>query len=77
MKARVRLIGSAPGDASGMLVSLGCSLETSEFVFDSVGTGWSSWSHHSSSMEMMGGVFPATLSWEKATIRPSSAVLFA
>ena len=77
MQDRVRRMVLAPGAALGMLVSLGCSLETSAFAFVSVGTGWSSFSHHSSSMEMVGGAFPATMSLEKATMRLSSAVLFA
>ena len=77
MQACVRRLVSAPVAASGMLVSPGRSLETSESASCSIGTGRSSWFHHSSSMAMVSGVFPATMSREKATIRPSSAVLFA
>ena len=77
MQARVRQVVSAPGAASGMLVPPGRSLETSASAVGSVEMGRSSWSHHSSYMEMVGSVFPATMSWEKATMRPSSAVLFA
>ena len=76
MQARVRRVVSAPGAALGILVSPGWSLETLEPAFCSVGTGQSSWSHHSSSIEMVGGMFSATMSQEKATMRPSSAVLF-
>ena len=77
MHARDRLIVSESGDALGMLVSLGCSLATSAFAFVSVGKGRSSFSHHYSLTDMVGGVFPATTSLEKATMRLSSAVLFA
>ena len=77
MQDRVRLIVSAPGDATGMLVSLGCSLATSAFATVSVGTGRSSFPHHSLLTEMVGGVFPATTSLEKATMRRSRAVFFA
>ena len=77
MQDRVRRVVLAPSAASVMLVSLGWRLETSASDFGSVGTGQSSWYHHSLSMEMVGGVFPATMSQEKATMRPSSAVLFA
>ena len=77
MQARVLLIFSASGDASGMLVSLGFSLATPAFAIVSVGTGRSSFSHHYLLTEMVGGVFPATTSLEKDTVRPSRAVLFA
>ena len=77
MHARDRLIVSESGDALGMLVSLGCSLVTSAFMFFSVGTERSSFSYHSSLTEMVGGVFPANTFLDKATIRLSSAVLFA
>ena len=77
MQARVRRVVLATGSASGMLVFPSWSLETSESAFGSVGTGRYSWSHHYSSMEMVGGMFPATMLQEKATMRPSSAVLFA
>ena len=77
MQARVMLIVFASGNASVMLVSLGCSLATSAFATVSVGTGWSSFYYHYSLTEMVGGVFPATTSLEKDTVRPSRAVLFA
>ena len=77
MQACVRRVVSAPVAALVILVSSGRSLETSEFAFCSVGTGRSSWFHHSSSMAMVDGVFPAKMLREKATIRLSSAVLFA
>ena len=77
MQDHVRRMVSALGAALVMLVSLVCSLETSEFAFVSVGTGRSSFFRHSSLMDMVGGVFPATTSLEKATMRPSSTVLFA
>ena len=77
MQARVRRVVLAPGAASGILVSPVRSLETSESALGSVGMGRSSWYHHFSFMEMVGGVFPATMLREKATMRPSSAVLFA
>ena len=67
MQARGRLIVAAPGDASGMLVSRGCHLATSEFATVSVGTGSSYFSHHSSLTAMVGGVFTATISLENAT----------
>ena len=77
MQARVRRVVLDPVTASGMLVSPGWRLETSESAFCCVGTGRSSWFYHYSSMAMVGGVFPATILREKATMRPSSAVLFA
>ena len=77
MQARVRQVVLAPVAASVMLASSGRSLVTSEFSFCYVGTGRSLWFHHSSSMAMVGGVFPATMSREKAAIRLLSAVLFA
>ena len=77
MQARVRRVVLAPVAASGMLVSPGQSLETSEYAFCSVGTGQFSWFYHYSSMSMVGGVFPATMLQEKVTMRPSSAALFA
>ena len=77
MQSSVRRMVSASGAASVMLVSLGCSLETSAFDFVSVGTVWSSFSHHYLLTEMVGGVFPETMSLEKAIMRPSSTVLFA
>ena len=77
MQARVRRVVLAPVAVSGMLVSPGRILETSESAFCSVGTGRSSWFYHSSSMAMVGGVLPVTMLQEKATIWPSSAVLFA
>ena len=77
MQVHGRLIVAAPGDTSGMLVYRGCSLATSEFATASVGTGSSSFSRHSSLTEMVGGVFPANMSLEKATMRPSKAVLLA
>ena len=77
MQARVRRVVLAPVAASGMLVSSGRSLVISEFAFCSVGTGRSSLFHHSSSMDMVGSVSPATMLQEKANIRPSSAVLYA
>ena len=77
IQARVRQVVSAPVAASRMLVSPGPSLETSDSAFCYVGTGWSYWFHHSSSMAMAGGVFPVTMPQEKATMRPSRAVLFA
>ena len=45
---------SDPSAASGILVSLGCSLETSAFAFVSIGTGRSYFPHHSSLTEMVG-----------------------
>ena len=77
MKARVRRVVSAPVAALGILVSPGWILDTLESDFCSVGMGRSSWFHNYSSMAMVVGVFPATMSREKATMRPSSAVLFA
>ena len=67
----------APFTASEMLVFPVQSLETLESAFCSVGTGRSSWFHHSSFMAMVGSVFPATMLREKVTIRLSSAFLFA
>ena len=77
MQACVRLIVSAPGDALGMLVSRSFRLATLAFATVSIGTGRSSFSHHYSLTEMVGGVFPATTSLDKATMRPSREVLFA
>ena len=77
MHARVRLIVSAPGDASGMLVSRGCSLATLWFTTFSIGTGSYSFSHHSSLTAMVEVVFPATMSLENATMRPSRVVFLA
>ena len=77
MQARVRRVVLAPVAALGMIVPSGQSLETSEFAFCSVGTQRSLLFHHSLSVAMVGGVFPETMSREKANIRPSSAVLFA
>ena len=66
---------SAPVTSSGMLCSSGLILLTSMDAVCCDGTGRYSQSHHSSLITMVGGVSPATMLREKATMWPSSAVL--
>ena len=68
---------SAPVAASGMLWYSGLILVTSESDVCCDGTVRSSRSRHSSLIAVVGGVPPATISREKATIWPSSVVLLA
>ena len=77
MQASGMLSLSAPAAASGMLWSSGLSLVTSVPAVCCDGTGKSSRSHHSSLLAMVGGVSPDTMSQEKATMWPASAVLLA
>ena len=66
---------SAPAADSGMLWSSGLSLVNSEAAVCCDGKAWSSRSHHSFLIAMVGGVSPEMISREKATMWPPSAVL--
>ena len=68
---------SASVAALGMLWSSGLSFLTSVAAVCSDRTGLSSRSYHSSPIAMVGGVSPATMSQEKATMWPSRGVLLA
>ena len=66
---------SATAAALGMLCLSGRSLATSEAAVCSDGMGRSLRSHQLGLIEMVGGVSPATMSQEKATMWPSIAAV--
>ena len=75
MQASGVLARSAPVAVSGVLWSSGLSFMTSVAAVCCDSTGRSSRSHHSFLIVMVVGVSPATMSQEKLTMWPSSAVL--
>ena len=77
MQASGMLALSSPVTSLGMLWSSDLRLLTSVASVCCDGTGRSSRSHHSLLITMMGGVSPAIMSRENATIWPSSVVLLA